>query len=151
VYLNELDQFVKRRLPCRYYLRYVDDMILLSTDRAELVRARAEIERFLRERLRLELRAEGQAPFLVGRGIDFVGWKTWWNRWLPGRRTLGNLNLRLDAFARRAVRLTGRGRAPRVDLRRADVAWLRSVVASYSGYLSLVPAASNPRRAGPTW
>lgn len=32
VYLNELDQLVKRHLLCRYYLRYVDDMILLSTE-----------------------------------------------------------------------------------------------------------------------
>lgn len=27
VYLNELDQFIKHRLKCRYYLRYVDDFI----------------------------------------------------------------------------------------------------------------------------
>jgi len=95
VYLNELDQFVKRRLGCRAYVRYVDDMILVSTDREELVRARAAIETFLRERLRLELRPEPRDPFPVGRGIEFVGWKTWWNRRLPRRRTLGSLEARL--------------------------------------------------------
>jgi hypothetical protein len=31
VYLNELDQFVKRTLKCRYYIRYVDDLVLLDT------------------------------------------------------------------------------------------------------------------------
>jgi RNA-directed DNA polymerase len=30
VYLNELDQFVKKKLKCEYYVRYVDDFILLS-------------------------------------------------------------------------------------------------------------------------
>lgn len=36
VYLNELDHFVKRRLRCRYYVRYVDDAVLLSTEPKEL-------------------------------------------------------------------------------------------------------------------
>jgi hypothetical protein len=62
VYLYELDQFVKRTLKCPFYLRYVDDMVLLSEERDEPVAWRGEIERFLRERLRLELRADGYAP-----------------------------------------------------------------------------------------
>lgn len=64
-------------------------MILLSTDAAELARARAEIAMFLRERLRLELRPEPRDPFPITWGVEFVGWKTWWNRRLSRRRTLG--------------------------------------------------------------
>ena len=70
-------------------------MVLVSTDRDELVRARAAIETFLRERLGLTLRPEPRDPFPVARGVEFVGWKTWWNRRLPRRRTLGNLTARL--------------------------------------------------------
>jgi len=135
VYLNELDQFVKRHLRCRCYVRYVDDMILVSTDPDELVRARAAFETFLREQLRLALRPEPRDPFPVARGVEFVGWKTWWNRRLPRRRTLGNLKARLDAVERRAVRRAYGGRAHRIDLARADVGRLRSVLASYSGHL----------------
>ena len=36
VYLNELDQFAKHELKCQYYIRYVDDMVLLSTDKSKL-------------------------------------------------------------------------------------------------------------------
>jgi hypothetical protein len=135
VYLNELDQFVKRTLQCRYYLRYVDDLVLLSEQPDELLRWRGEIETFLRERLRLELRAERRDPFPVGRGVEFIGWKTWWNRRLPRRRTLGSLDARLAAFERRAVQPALGGQALRIDLRRAGVAQLRSIVASYSGHL----------------
>ena len=95
VYLNELDQFVKRRLRCRYYVRYVDDLVLLSTDPGELERMRDEITGFLGDYLRLKLRVEDEEPEPVSRGIDFVGWKTWWNRRLPRRRTLGSLEARL--------------------------------------------------------
>jgi RNA-directed DNA polymerase len=37
VYLNALDQFVKHRLKARFYLRYVDDFILLHQNKEQLV------------------------------------------------------------------------------------------------------------------
>ncbi|MBW2594354.1 MAG: RNA-directed DNA polymerase [Deltaproteobacteria bacterium] len=47
VYLNEVDQFIKHHLKRRYYLRYVDDLILLSADRQELERHEKSIREFL--------------------------------------------------------------------------------------------------------
>ena len=38
VYLNELDQFVKHRLKAPYYIRYVDDLVVLSPSREGLER-----------------------------------------------------------------------------------------------------------------
>ena len=139
VYLDELDQWVKRTLTCRYYLRYVDDMVLLSPDPAELVQWRRAIEAFVQTRLRLTLRPDHQEPVPVGRGIDFVGWRTWSNRRVPRRRTLGNLRERLRQFERAAVRPARGALADRIDLRRQDAAGsvdrLRAAVASYSGHL----------------
>ena len=36
VYLNELDQFVKHTLKAQYYIRYVDDFVILSHSKQEL-------------------------------------------------------------------------------------------------------------------
>ena len=151
VYLNELDQFVKRTLKCRFYVRYVDDLVLLAEDPATLAVWRGEIERFLRERLLLELRATGQEPVPVRRGIEFVGWKTWWNRRLPRRQAVGNLLQRVNHFERLAVRPVYNGLARRIDLttrksgrlrpggtQRQDltaIERLRDALASYSGHL----------------
>lgn len=55
IYLNELDQFCKHVLHIRYYIRYMDDIIILWPDKEELFQILAEIERFLDEELRLEL------------------------------------------------------------------------------------------------
>lgn len=55
VYLNLLDQFIKRKLKFIHYGRYVDDMLLLHQNKNELLKAKAEIAKFLRERLHLEL------------------------------------------------------------------------------------------------
>jgi RNA-directed DNA polymerase len=139
VYLNELDHFIKRTLKCKDYLRYVDDMILLAQDRELLVEWVRAIACYLKENLKLNLRSEMAKPFSVGNGIDFVGWKTWWNRRLPRRRTLGDLKKRLDAFQHLAVQPAWRGKARRIDLNRHDrngsVKILNSVLASYAGHL----------------
>ena len=55
IYLNELDQFCKHDLHIRYYIRYMDDIIILWPDKEELHGIRNEIERFLDEKLHLEL------------------------------------------------------------------------------------------------
>ena len=35
IYLDELDQFVKHELKARYYIRYVDDFVILHHSRKE--------------------------------------------------------------------------------------------------------------------
>lgn len=36
IYLNELDNYIKRELKCSYYQRYVDDFIILDLDNNKL-------------------------------------------------------------------------------------------------------------------
>lgn len=109
VYLNELDQFVKRELRCRHYMRYVDDLVLLAQDPQTLVEWCAAIETFLSTRLGLALRPEFKTPLPVATGIDFVGWRTWWNRRLPRRRTVANLQRYAQEFERGGLRPAGAG------------------------------------------
>ena len=75
----------------------------------------------------------------MARGVEFVGWRTWWDHRVPRRRTLGNLQTRLDAFERRAVRPAFSGQARRIALpgrgAACSVERLRAVLASYSGLL----------------
>jgi hypothetical protein len=114
-------------------------MVLLSPDPAELVQWRKVIEAFVQRRLQLTLRADGREPFPVSWGIDFVGWKTWWNRRVPRRRTLGSFRGCLRQFEHAAVRPARGALADRIDLRRQDAAGrvdrLRAAVASYAGHL----------------
>jgi hypothetical protein len=36
VYLNELDHFVKHKLKAKYYIRYVDDFVILDKSKTQL-------------------------------------------------------------------------------------------------------------------
>lgn len=75
VYLNELDQFVKRELKCKYYVRYVDDFILLSESKKELLTCFWKIKEFLENHLLLNLKNEVKLLPLTN-GIDFLGYIT---------------------------------------------------------------------------
>lgn len=76
LYLNEADQFAKHVLKCKYYLRYMDDIVVVSNDHDYLKMVWREMEAFLSESLSLKLnrktsiRSEAQ-------GVDFCGYRVW--------------------------------------------------------------------------
>lgn len=74
IYLNEIDQHVKHDMRIHYYIRYMDDMIILHQDKAELTEFKNEIENFLRDNLQLELNKK-TAIRPVALGVDFVGYR----------------------------------------------------------------------------
>jgi RNA-directed DNA polymerase len=74
VYLNALDQFVKHRLKARFYLRYVDDFILLHQSKEQLVIWKEEIREFLHDVLKLELHPQRQFIRPLSNGIDALGY-----------------------------------------------------------------------------
>lgn len=73
ILLNELDQFCKHRIRARYYVRYVDDFILLHESAAWLNDARAQIEAWLPEHLGVNVNPRKTILQPVDRGVDFVG------------------------------------------------------------------------------
>lgn len=97
VYLNRLDQFAKHCLRARYYIRYVDDFVILHEDRAWLAATLAEIAAFLPRELGVHLNPAKTIIQPVARGIDFVGQVV-----LPWRRQIRRKTYRA-ALARTAA------------------------------------------------
>lgn len=74
VLLNELDQFVKRDLHCKGYLRYVDDFLLFSNSKKELWEwKQAIIEKLKSLKLTAHMRASTVYP--VSNGVPFLGFR----------------------------------------------------------------------------
>ncbi len=95
IYLNELDQFVKHTLKAHYYLRYVDDFVLLSHDRDDLLRWKEQIKEFLTTRLNLQLHPRRQKLQPVSNGIDFLGYIIRPGYILVRRRVINNLKVKI--------------------------------------------------------
>lgn len=72
IYLNELDQYCKHVLHIKKYVRYMDDIIILTPSKEKAQECKAQIERFLNESLRLDLNHK-TAVRPLGR-VEFVGY-----------------------------------------------------------------------------
>jgi retron-type reverse transcriptase len=73
VYLHQLDMFVKQELHCPAYLRYMDDMLLFSDEKAQLRAWKEAVGRFLGSFLRLSLHPRKSVIFPTHTGLDFCG------------------------------------------------------------------------------
>jgi retron-type reverse transcriptase len=94
VYLNELDHFVKEKLKVKFYVRYLDDFIIIYRDK-EMVQAwRSEIEQFVEKQLRLALNTK-TSVFPVKQGVDFVGYRTWSTHKLLRKRSVIGMKRKL--------------------------------------------------------
>lgn len=74
VYLNPLDQFVKRELKEKYYVRYADDFVILSCDKIHLEKLVPMLQYYLLNNLKLELHPNKVQIKKWGQGIDFLGY-----------------------------------------------------------------------------
>ena len=74
IYLNELDQYIKHKLKCKNYFRYMDDGIILVKTKEEAKEILKKIKEYLKENLKLELNSKTQI-FKNKQGVNFCGYK----------------------------------------------------------------------------
>jgi retron-type reverse transcriptase len=122
IYLNELDQFCKHDLRIKYYIRYMDDFIILHHDKKYLHRLKVEIESFLNSQLKLHLNKK-TCIRPISLGIEFVGFKIW-----PTHRKLKKKS---------AIKMKRRLRYLKKAYARGEVA-LDEINASIQSYLGIL-------------
>jgi retron-type reverse transcriptase len=71
IYLNELDHFVKEKLQIKYYVRYMDDFILLVNDKNQAIEIKKKLEDFLQNKLHLKLNKKTNY-FKCTQGVSFL-------------------------------------------------------------------------------
>lgn len=74
IYLNELDQYCKHNLGVKYYVRYMDDFILLAPNKRKAKRWYRAIQRYAEGYLHLKLNPKS-CFYPSSHGLDFVGYK----------------------------------------------------------------------------
>ncbi|MFH1711067.1 MAG: RNA-directed DNA polymerase [Nanoarchaeota archaeon] len=98
VYLNELDYFVKHNLKAKFYIRYVDDFVILHNSKEQLEIWKKEIENFLRENLNLEIHPQKSGIISLSRGIDFVGFRNFYHHKLIRKRNIRKMLLKIKNY-----------------------------------------------------
>lgn len=74
IYLNELDKYVKETLKVKYYLRFMDDFVILEKDKEKCKEILKKIEIFLTNELHLKLNPKTRI-YPNKMGVNFCGYR----------------------------------------------------------------------------
>ncbi|PKG43946.1 RNA-directed DNA polymerase [Psychroflexus sp. MES1-P1E] len=90
VYMSSFDHFIKHQLGIKYYGRYVDDFILVHSNKAYLKGLIPVIASFLKKELHLKLHPKKIYLQHYSKGISYIGGFIKPNRNYVSKRTKGN-------------------------------------------------------------
>jgi len=93
-FLQGLDHFIKEQLGVKYYLRYVDDLVLLGGNKKKLHKARQAISDYL-ETINLTLKDDWQVFKVNSRAIDFLGFRFFRNKTILRKRNALRIRRRI--------------------------------------------------------
>lgn len=120
IYLNELDYFVKEKLKIKYYIRYMDDFVILLDNKYECKLVIEEIRRFLDVNLHLKLNKKSKY-FHNKFGIDFLGYRIFNDYRLLRKTSIKKMRRRVNIWKKRYVR---------------DLFKVREVILSFNSFLA---------------
>ncbi len=74
IYMNEFDQYARKFLKIKHYIRYTDDFVFVHNSRKCLKRLVPEISTALQHKLHLNLHPQKIFIQKVNQGVDFLGY-----------------------------------------------------------------------------
>lgn len=99
-FLQGLDHFIKENLNVKYYIRYVDDLVLLGGNKKRLHRARAAIDEYLHG-INLIMKPNWQVFLVNARAIDFLGFRFYRDHTTLRKRNALRIRRRLAKIGRK--------------------------------------------------
>lgn len=85
-YLSSFDHYCKEILKLKYYHRYMDDIVILHSDKRFLHGLKIKFDKVLDKYYDLTIKSNWQIFPVDARGIDFVGYRFFHNRLILRRR-----------------------------------------------------------------
>ena len=98
LYLNELDQYCKRKLSLKYYVRYMDDMGLVVKTREKAKKIKEKMSQFVIDHLDLRMNKKKTKIFPLAQGVNMVGYKIWTTHKLLRNSTKKRIKQKLSKF-----------------------------------------------------
>jgi RNA-directed DNA polymerase len=98
IYLAELDNFVKHELKSKYYLRYVDDFVILHWSKKQLEEWKMRINNFLAGQLKLCLHPDKTKIIPLRQGVPLVGFRCFRHYRLLKKSNLRKMQQRMEKF-----------------------------------------------------
>lgn len=94
-YLSSFDHWIKEVKQVKYYFRYMDDITIFSSSKEELHKLKKDIEEFFVNNLKLTIKENWQVFPTFIRGVDFVGYRFFFNYTLLRKSTCKNFKRKM--------------------------------------------------------
>jgi RNA-directed DNA polymerase len=101
-FLQGLDHYIKEKLCVKYYIRYVDDLVLLGSNKKKLHKAREAISDYLNN-INLSLKGDWQVFKVNSRAIDFLGFRFYRNKTILRKRNALRIRRRMRKIQKKDV------------------------------------------------
>lgn len=99
--LTKFDHWLKETVKVKFYYRYCDDLVILHHDKDLLHNLRIEIDTYLSENLKLQVKDNWQVFPSFVRGIDFVGYRHFGSYILLRKSTAKSLKRKMSRILTR--------------------------------------------------
>ena len=99
-FLQGLDHYIKEKLEVKYYVRYVDDLVLLGGNKKKLHKARKFISEYLAT-INLTLKGDWQVFKVNDRAIDFLGFRFFRNKTILRKRNALRIRRRISKIGKK--------------------------------------------------
>lgn len=71
-FLNKVDHFIKEKLNCKYYIRYMDDLVILGNDKEELKNIFENVSKYIES---FDLKVNKKSGiYSLSNGVNFLGY-----------------------------------------------------------------------------
>ncbi len=99
-YLQGLDHFIKERTGVKYYIRYIDDLVLIGPSKRKLHKARRMIFAYL-ETIHLQPKGDWQVFLINTRAIDFLGFRFFRDKTILRKRNALRIRRRVQKISKK--------------------------------------------------
>lgn len=99
-FLEGLDHYIKEELKVKYYVRYVDDLVMFGNNKKKLHKARKAIVSYLKT-LKLDVKGDWQVFRVDKRAVDFLGLRFYRHKTTLRRRNALRIRRRMKKIGKK--------------------------------------------------
>ena len=103
VYLHEVDHYFKNHLGVKYYIRYMDDIVILHESKIELHKLHRVLKAFCESELKLSLNEKTRVG-KTSEGVTFVGYRIWDDKKLIKKQSIDRMKKKFRAWKAGKIR-----------------------------------------------
>lgn len=119
IYLNEIDQYAKHKLKCKFYFRYMDDIVILCENKKIAQERLNVLTKFIEENLNLTFNTKTRI-FKDIQGVNFCGYKINENR----IKIRNSSKYRMKRKLKRYTKQLKDGKVTLPEIQRSIAGWL---------------------------